>query len=173
VKRTLENGGLIPIGVKALVWARDGGLCQECWMALTPGDDVHYDHIYPWSRGGGNDESNVQLLCQTHNLRKGDKIPAGVHLYASATRRAPLADWERELVDLIRRHPYGGIDGRGYGTYRPCGGPNSGRDEYRRRLKAAKQERLAQGNHQPMTKREMWEAGNGFVPLEACLKGYE
>jgi hypothetical protein len=37
-------------------------------------DDIHFDHVIPWSKGGSSDEHNVQLLCSACNLRKSDKF---------------------------------------------------------------------------------------------------
>jgi hypothetical protein len=56
--------------VKLLVWARDGGACIGCGAK----QDLHFDHIIPLAKGGGNTEENIQILCQTCNLRKSDKI---------------------------------------------------------------------------------------------------
>ena len=36
-------------------------------------DDMHGDHITPWSKGGKTDADNCQMLCVTCNLRKGNK----------------------------------------------------------------------------------------------------
>ena len=60
----------IPEHVKLTVWARDGGACVRCGSKQA----LHFDHIIPVARGGGNSEENIQILCQTCNLRKSDKI---------------------------------------------------------------------------------------------------
>ena len=57
-------------GVKLLVWARDGGRCVHCGSQ----QELHFDHIIPVAKGGGNAAENVQILFQTCNLRKSDKI---------------------------------------------------------------------------------------------------
>jgi hypothetical protein len=60
----------IPDDVKLLVWARDGGACVQCGSQ----EELHFDHIIPVAKGGGNDHANIQILCSTCNLRKSDKI---------------------------------------------------------------------------------------------------
>jgi hypothetical protein len=60
----------IPDDVKLVVWSRDGGVCTRCGS----NQKLHFDHIIPVVKGGGNDENNIQLLCQTCNLRKSDRI---------------------------------------------------------------------------------------------------
>ncbi|MHB8771754.1 MAG: HNH endonuclease [Syntrophales bacterium] len=62
---------IIPTSVKLEVWQRDGGKCTKCGVT----EDLHFDHIIPWSKGGSSDTAdNVQLLCGKHNLEKHDKI---------------------------------------------------------------------------------------------------
>jgi len=62
---------LIPTHVKLEVWKRDGGKCSVCSSV----DNLHFDHIIPWSKGGSSETAeNVQLLCSRHNLEKHDKI---------------------------------------------------------------------------------------------------
>ncbi|MFC1710412.1 HNH endonuclease [Patescibacteria group bacterium] len=61
----------IPTDVKRKVWERDKGRCIEC--GATKG--LHFDHIIPWSKGGSSTIlSNIQILCEKHNLGKSDKI---------------------------------------------------------------------------------------------------
>jgi hypothetical protein len=61
---------LIPDDVKLLVWTRDGGACVRCGAKL----ELHFDHVIPVAKGGGNSAANIQILCQPCNLRKADKI---------------------------------------------------------------------------------------------------
>ena len=61
---------LIPDDVKLLVWSRDGGACVKCGATT----DLHFDHVIPLSRGGGDHAENIQLLCRTCNLSKSDRI---------------------------------------------------------------------------------------------------
>lgn len=60
----------IPRNVRDEVWRRDGGRCIECGTNAK----LEYDHIIPVSRGGSNTARNIQLLCETCNRRKGDRI---------------------------------------------------------------------------------------------------
>jgi len=62
---------IIPTWVKLEVWKRDGGKCIMCGSD----EDLHFDHIIPWSKGGSSSTpDNIQLLCGRHNLQKHDKI---------------------------------------------------------------------------------------------------
>lgn len=80
----------IPSAVRQQVEMRDGGRCQECGRGR---DEValHFDHRYPFSRGGGHHADNLQLLCAEHNLRKGARVPNGVAVPTDATRRRVAA----------------------------------------------------------------------------------
>ena len=60
----------IPDDVKLVVWARDGGACVRCGAQR----ELHFDHIIPLAKGGGNSAANIQILCQPCNLRKSDNI---------------------------------------------------------------------------------------------------
>lgn len=67
----LESSRLIPSAVKLAVWQRDGGKCVTCGAT----DNLHFDHIIPYSRGGTSLRAeNIQLLCARHNLAKRDRI---------------------------------------------------------------------------------------------------
>jgi hypothetical protein len=62
---------IIPTDVKLEVWRRDRGKCVVCGA----GDELHFDHIIPYSKGGTSlSPDNIQLLCARHNLEKSDDI---------------------------------------------------------------------------------------------------
>ncbi len=68
-----RNPRSIPQDVKIAVSARDGGRCRQCGST----QELHFDHVIPWSKGGANTVQNIQLLCGPCNRRKGaDDIPA-------------------------------------------------------------------------------------------------
>lgn len=66
-----KRSRVIPTNIKLEVWQRDKGKCVECGAS----DELHFDHILPFSKGGTSLKSeNVQLLCARHNLQKSAKI---------------------------------------------------------------------------------------------------
>ncbi len=67
----LEHNRVIPPQVKLEVWKRDKGKCVICGST----DNLHFDHIIPFSKGGSSLVSqNIQLLCARHNIAKRDRI---------------------------------------------------------------------------------------------------
>lgn len=61
----------IPTRVKLAVWKRDQGRCALCGAE----DDLHFDHIIPYTLGGSSTKpENIQLLCARHNLQKHARI---------------------------------------------------------------------------------------------------
>lgn len=69
--QNIQRSRIIPTNVKLEVWARDGGKCVACGSS----DELHFDHILPYSKGGTSLKAdNIQLLCARHNLAKSDKI---------------------------------------------------------------------------------------------------
>lgn len=71
VQMNPKHRRIIPTCVKLEVWKRDGGRCSKCGAT----EDLHFDHIIPFSRGGSsNTPENIQLLCGRHNLEKRNNI---------------------------------------------------------------------------------------------------
>ncbi len=67
----LAHNRIIPSAVKQAVWKRDQGKCIECGSK----DNLHFDHILPFSKGGSSVlVENIQLFCARHNLQKSDKL---------------------------------------------------------------------------------------------------
>lgn len=67
----LGHNRMIPPKVKLAVWKRDKGKCVICGST----DNLHFDHIIPFSRGGSSlVAENIQLLCARHNIAKRDRI---------------------------------------------------------------------------------------------------
>jgi hypothetical protein len=65
----------LPQWVKDAVFFRDRGRCVFCRRDLsgliTVGSDKNFDHVVPLAQGGLNDVTNIQLLCDECNARKG------------------------------------------------------------------------------------------------------
>ncbi len=63
----------IPRPVQFRVLKRENQVCRSCGMPVAD-DDIHFDHIIPWSKGGPTHEANIQLLCGPCNRKKSDKF---------------------------------------------------------------------------------------------------
>ena len=79
-----ENLRVVPQDLKDQVWKRCQGMCQANWriesvLDKNSGDicgsneNLEFDHIVPFSRGGKTTYRNLQLLCQKHNRMKSDR----------------------------------------------------------------------------------------------------
>ncbi len=60
---------------KKIVYSRDGGVCQCCGSS----QNIEYDHITPFSCGGGSSASNIQLLCMSCNRSKSNSCVCKIH----------------------------------------------------------------------------------------------
>jgi len=77
-----DDGGLnrtyIPVWATRAVFYRDRGRCSSCQRDISGlvsiNSNEHFDHIVPLATGGINDVTNIQLLCQECNLKKGPTL---------------------------------------------------------------------------------------------------
>lgn len=80
--------------IRAIVWERDGGLCQHCRQAVGL-DACHIDHIQS-GKLGTNALRNLRVLCRRCHTLRADPRHRG--LIANALRDGIIpANW-RELV---------------------------------------------------------------------------
>jgi len=70
VKENSKPRPPIPEEVKIAVWRRDNGRCVKCGSQ----ENLEYDHIIPFSKGGSNTARNIQLLCEKCNRQKRDNL---------------------------------------------------------------------------------------------------
>ena len=73
----------IPMWVQRAVLFRDRGMCVSCNKDLSGilsiGSIENFDHIVPLSKGGMNDITNIQLLCESCNKSKqGQSIDTSI-----------------------------------------------------------------------------------------------
>jgi 5-methylcytosine-specific restriction endonuclease McrA len=60
----------IPQDIMDKVWNRDGGKCTQCESK----EQLEFDHIIPFSKGGANTYRNLQILCRDCNAKKFNNI---------------------------------------------------------------------------------------------------
>ncbi|MBR3040983.1 MAG: HNH endonuclease [Lachnospiraceae bacterium] len=56
--------------------SKNGGniLCEACGKKMSSIEDCHFDHIFPFAKGGKSTADNCQILCSSCNLKKNDKL---------------------------------------------------------------------------------------------------
>jgi len=70
IARPSQQREAIPTQTKAVVIAREGRRCAYCGDTVGP---FHFDHLFPWSKGGTDNPSNLIIACESCNRDKGDK----------------------------------------------------------------------------------------------------
>ena len=51
------------------IWDRDGWQCVTCGTSK----DLTVDHVVPVSKGGSDEDDNLQTMCRSCNARKGNR----------------------------------------------------------------------------------------------------
>lgn len=69
--RAKRNGSNIPVDVRWRIFERDNFTCKHCGTRRC----LSVDHIIPKSKGGSDEESNLQTLCGRCNSIKKDRLP--------------------------------------------------------------------------------------------------
>lgn len=69
-KRISTSRERIPEKVRNEVWRRDEGKCVRCGSR----EKLEFDHIIPISKGGSNTARNIELLCESCNRKKSNRI---------------------------------------------------------------------------------------------------
>lgn len=79
-KKKKSNRAGIPPKLRHEIFQRDEFTCQHC--GASPRKDlsvvIEVDHIVPVSKGGGNEPSNLQTLCDKCNAGKSNSMPLSV-----------------------------------------------------------------------------------------------
>lgn len=63
----------IPREIQFKVLKRDNQICRICGRNVFE-NDIHFDHIIPFSKGGPTEDHNIRLVCSTCNLKKSDNF---------------------------------------------------------------------------------------------------
>ena len=69
--RKRKRNRKIPASHRKQVLRRDLYQCQHCGSSSS----LSVDHIFPFSRGGGHEIENLQVLCKSCNQKKSDALP--------------------------------------------------------------------------------------------------
>ncbi len=74
--REARRRGTIPATIQTEVYQRDKGVCVNCGSR----ESLQFDHIIPFSKGGGDQIENLRLLCRKCNLSKGASFGERIEL---------------------------------------------------------------------------------------------
>jgi hypothetical protein len=63
----------IPRIIQYKVLRRENHICSNCGQPVKD-NEIEFDHIIPWSKGGPTEEHNIRLLCSNCNKKKGNRL---------------------------------------------------------------------------------------------------
>lgn len=94
-----DNRTLRSRKLRNLLWIEADGKCKLCGCDLDP-NNWHADHIVPWSKSHRTNVHEMQALCPSCNLKKGNNVEyTGVDI---AKLRPGLKDGYNILLDGLR-----------------------------------------------------------------------
>jgi hypothetical protein len=67
------EGRSVPRSVMLQVVRRDNQVCQSC-NHYVPDNEIEFDHVIPFSKGGPTTVANLRLLCRTCNRKKSNSL---------------------------------------------------------------------------------------------------
>ncbi|MDR3181701.1 MAG: HNH endonuclease [Planctomycetaceae bacterium] len=91
----------VPQAVKDAVYERDGGKCLCCGTTQR----LEYDHIFPYSKGGQETVSNIQLLCRSCNASKSNGAYCRIHQKYLGVKTIPAAEGRINDFPPAKRYP--------------------------------------------------------------------
>lgn len=80
----------IPRETRNRLWKNRPHICGICGLEIASKDDMNIDHIVPRSKGGSDDESNLQLSHALCNRLKGDKTSYTIRMQPVNGRKQRL-----------------------------------------------------------------------------------
>jgi hypothetical protein len=72
-KQSRREGRDVPREIMLKVVRRDDHVCQLCHK-YVPDNEVEFDHVIPFSRGGATSVENIRLLCASCNRKKSSSL---------------------------------------------------------------------------------------------------
>lgn len=73
-----KHSRIIPRDVMIKVIRRDGQICQKCQNPV-PDNEVEFDHIIPFSKGGTSTVDNLRVVHKECNRKKSDSLEEILH----------------------------------------------------------------------------------------------
>ena len=91
-------GRSIPRATQFRVLKRENQICSDCGRSVKD-EDVEFDHIIPWSKGGSSDEHNIRLLCKVCNKKRGNRFES--EYLVESVRDHLVAPMGIEILDFL------------------------------------------------------------------------
>jgi hypothetical protein len=88
----------IPRPIQLRVMKRENQICRSCGKSVQD-ENIHFDHVIPFSKGGSSEESNIRLLCDSCNQKRSNRFEAEF-LVSGATEHTQ-EHFDLSFLDLL------------------------------------------------------------------------